>query len=85
MAALETFNRKFFGGLQRRARSTANSVRFAFPVYPLLELTDMVCRTAPYTKFVSEILAKLPQWREERLPPPRVNQSEVTHQPSHLF
>jgi proteasome activator subunit 4 len=36
-------------------------------------------RTAPYMKFVSEILEKLPQWREERLPPPRVNQSEVTH------
>lgn len=34
-------------------------------------------RTAPYMKFVSEILEKLPQWREERLPPPRVNQSEV--------
>jgi len=32
-------------------------------------------------KFVSEILEKLPQWREERLPPPRVNQSEVTQLP----
>lgn len=28
-------------------------------------------------KYVSDILEKLPSWREERLPPPRVNQSEV--------
>jgi hypothetical protein len=28
-------------------------------------------------KYVSQILERLPTWREERLPPPRVNQSEV--------
>ena len=28
-------------------------------------------------KYVSQILGKLPKWREERLPPPRVSQSEV--------
>jgi len=40
------------------------------------ERDPLQIRTAPYMQFVSEILAKLPQRREERLPPPRVNQSE---------
>ncbi|KAF8887975.1 hypothetical protein CPB84DRAFT_1684385 [Gymnopilus junonius] len=33
-------------------------------------------RDGPYMNYVSDILAKFPTWREERLPPPRVNQSE---------
>ncbi|KAF8078288.1 hypothetical protein FPV67DRAFT_1663041 [Lyophyllum atratum] len=38
---------------------------------------DPLCiREAKYLGRVLEIQAKLPQWREERLPPPRVSQSE---------
>ncbi|KDR84826.1 hypothetical protein GALMADRAFT_233236 [Galerina marginata CBS 339.88] len=33
-------------------------------------------RDAPYMNYLSAILEKFPKWREERLPPPRVNQSE---------
>ncbi|KAF9568547.1 hypothetical protein CPC08DRAFT_654918 [Agrocybe pediades] len=33
-------------------------------------------REAPFMQDFMSILEKLPQWREERLPPPRVNQSE---------
>ncbi|KAF8971500.1 armadillo-type protein [Flammula alnicola] len=33
-------------------------------------------RNSPYMSYVSDILEKFPIWREERLPPPRVNQSE---------
>jgi hypothetical protein len=35
------------------------------------------CREALYIDRVDEILRQLPKWREERLPPPRVSQSEV--------
>ena len=38
---------------------------------------DFLPREKGYMKYVSQILEKLPKWREERLPPPRVNQSEV--------
>ena len=34
-------------------------------------------RETVYMKYISQILERLPTWREERLPPPRVNQSEV--------
>jgi len=33
-------------------------------------------RETVYMKYLSQILERLPTWREERLPPPRVNQSE---------
>ncbi|KAJ3843176.1 hypothetical protein F5878DRAFT_605646 [Lentinula raphanica] len=33
-------------------------------------------REAPYQEKISELLAQLPKWREERLPPPRVSLSE---------
>ncbi|KAF9535499.1 hypothetical protein CPB83DRAFT_841859 [Crepidotus variabilis] len=36
----------------------------------------LLIRRAPYLAFVHQIMGKLPKWREERLPPPRVNQSE---------
>lgn len=38
---------------------------------------DCLPRENGYMKYVSQILEKFPKWREERLPPPRVNQSEV--------
>lgn len=75
MATLEAFNRKFFGGLQHRERPTADSASFASYIYSLWAYLHF--RTAPYMSFISDIFVKLPQWREERLPPPRVNQSEV--------
>ena len=43
---------------------------------PLLTLLTFNRETV-YMKYVSQILENLPTWREERLPPPRVNQSEV--------
>jgi len=33
---------------------------------------------------INEILRQFPKWREERLPPPRVSQSEVSCSP-HFF
>ncbi|KAF8807254.1 hypothetical protein BYT27DRAFT_7189352 [Phlegmacium glaucopus] len=55
------------------------------PWYPSTQAFLLACneeqdplhiREAVYMKYVSQILEKLPKWREERLPPPRVNQSE---------
>lgn len=34
-------------------------------------------RQAMYLKYVNEVAQQFPKWREERLPPPRVNQSQV--------
>lgn len=42
-----------------------------------ISFVNFQLREAVYMKYVSQILEKLPKWREERLPPPRVNQSEV--------
>jgi len=76
------------GGLQpkffwRLAKRSEIRCKFGGICVPNLSLfwAYLYFRTAPYMKFVSVILAKLPQWREERLPPPRVNQSEVTLPP----
>ncbi|KAE9410730.1 ARM repeat-containing protein [Gymnopus androsaceus JB14] len=55
------------------------------PFYPSTDLllqacqidSDPLCiRDARYQGRISEVLAKLPKWREERLPPPRVSLSE---------
>ncbi|CAA7258771.1 unnamed protein product [Cyclocybe aegerita] len=41
------------------------------------EQHDPLCiRDAPFMGYVVDTMEKLPKWREERLPPPRVNQSE---------
>ncbi|KAF9474298.1 hypothetical protein BDN70DRAFT_884955 [Pholiota conissans] len=40
------------------------------------ETDPLNIRKSPYMQYVSDILHKFPQWREERLAPPRVNQSE---------
>lgn len=39
--------------------------------------SDKNISEAKYLDRVLSILDKMPQWREERLPPPRVSQSEV--------
>jgi hypothetical protein len=48
--------------------------RAGTPVYLFVKFQP---RENVYMKYVSQILERLPTWREERLPPPRVNQSEV--------
>jgi proteasome activator subunit 4 len=40
------------------------------------ESDPLKIRNAPFMNYLSDILAKLPQWKEQRLPPPRVSQSE---------
>lgn len=36
-------------------------------------------RDAFYARPFQDILSRLPKWKEERFPPPRVSQSEVSH------
>ncbi|KAJ3807112.1 hypothetical protein F5876DRAFT_90743 [Lentinula aff. lateritia] len=55
------------------------------PYYPSIALLLEACQTsddplrireARYQEKISEVVAQLPKWREERLPPPRVSLSE---------
>ncbi|KIY51336.1 hypothetical protein FISHEDRAFT_37321 [Fistulina hepatica ATCC 64428] len=47
------------------------------PCYSSLEHLQQACESqSRYQVHVEQIVAKLPQWREERLPPPRVSFSE---------
>ncbi|KAJ3537454.1 hypothetical protein NMY22_g5581 [Coprinellus aureogranulatus] len=55
------------------------------PAYPSTEAFLVACREladplqirqAIYQKYITKIVEKLPQWRQERLPPPRVSQSQ---------
>lgn len=39
---------------------------------------SIVYREALHINRINEILVQFPKWREERLPPPRVSQSEVS-------
>ena len=52
-------------------------IRYVEKYSSLTSFVNFQFRDAVYMKYVSQILEKLPKWREERLAPPRVNQSEV--------
>ena len=42
----------------------------------LLLITDCTNRQARYEVQLTEIIKQLPKWKQERLPPPRVSQSQ---------
>lgn len=52
-------------------------IRYVEKRSSLIFLVNFQPREAVYMKYVSQIVEKLPKWRGRRLPPPRVNQSEV--------
>jgi hypothetical protein len=54
------------------------SYETTYVVFVLIPIYLSVYREALYLDRINEILRQLPRWREERLPPPRVSQSEVS-------
>jgi hypothetical protein len=83
MAAIIPFDGRVPCRLQGAERPITNQVCSALNVFT--RYSDVQDRQAQYLDHVEAILQKLPQWRAERLPPPRVNQSQVIVHHSALF
>ena len=77
MAAMVQEHPRLNNCLSWTGRSSEDSVRYNISRVVFAVPYWLFCSNGPYMDYVAGILTKFPRWREERLPPPRVNQSEV--------
>jgi hypothetical protein len=80
MATVVFDDRGFLAFLPNESGSIANSVSQFTGLRLCMRHIDFQNREAMYLSRFSNIVDKFPKWKEERLPPPRVSQSEVLSQ-----